>query len=114
MNKSLKYFDEFPSAVTICDLNGKFIYMNKKSEQVFEKYGGSSLIGKNIFDFHNENSKAKITELFSSGTPNSYTILKNGIKKLIHQSPWYENGIMAGLIEISIEIPTEMPHFIRN
>lgn len=114
MNQSLKYFDEFPSAVTICNLEGKFIYMNKKSEQVFEKYGGSSIIGKNIYDFHNENSKAIIQELFKNGGTNSYTISKNGIKKLIHQSPWYEKGKIAGLIEISIEIPINLPHFIRE
>lgn len=114
MSQSLKYFDEFPSAVTICDIDGKFIYMNKKSEQVFEKYGGKSIIGKNIYDFHNENSKAIIQELFKNGGTNSYTISKNGIKKLIHQSPWYENGKIAGLIEISIEIPINLPHFIRE
>ena len=114
MKRTLKYFDEFPSAVTVCDINGIFIYMNKKSEQVFEKYGGNSIIGKNIFDFHNENSKAIIQKLFKTGATNSYTISKNGIKKLIHQSPWYNNGVIAGLIEISIEIPINLPHFIRE
>ena len=45
--------------------------------------------------------------------PNVYTIEKNGIKKLIYQSPWFENGEMKGLVELSLEIPFEMPHFIR-
>lgn len=114
MSTTLKYFDEFPSAVTICDLDGIFIYMNKKSEQVFESYGGSSILGKNIYDFHNENSKSKIKQLLSSGISNSYTISKKGIKKLIHQSPWYKDGKIAGLIEISIEIPINLPHYIRE
>ena len=50
----------------------------------------------------------------ATGIPNSYTIEKKGIKKLIHQSPWFEDGKPAGLIEISIEIPFELPHFIRD
>ena len=45
--------------------------------------------------------------------PNVYTIEKNGIKKLIYQSPWFEKGVMKGLVELSLEIPFDMPHFIR-
>jgi hypothetical protein len=45
--------------------------------------------------------------------PNVYTIEKNGIKKLIYQSPWFEKGEMKGLVELSLEIPFNMPHFIR-
>jgi len=45
---------------------------------------------------------------------NVYTIEKAGIKKMIYQTPWYQNGKVAGLVEISIEIPFDMPHFIRS
>ena len=31
---------------------------------------------------------------------NIYTIEKNGVKKLIYQSPWYHNGEYAGFIEL--------------
>jgi len=33
---------------------------------------------------------------------------------LIYQSPWYQNGEFAGLVEISLEIPEQMPHFVRG
>ena len=37
------------------------------------------------------------------------------VKKLIYQTPWYkEDGTFGGLIEYSIEIPFEMPHFVRQ
>ena len=39
---------------------------------------------------------------------------KNGVKKLIYQTPWYENGEFMGLVEFSLEIPFEMPHYIRK
>ena len=41
-------------------------------------------------------------------------IEKNGVKKIIYQSPWYKEGEYAGFVELSLEIPLEMPHFIRS
>jgi hypothetical protein len=46
--------------------------------------------------------------------PNCYTIEKEGIKKLIYQAPWYESGNLAGVVELSMEIPFVMDHFIRK
>jgi DUF438 domain-containing protein len=110
LDKSL--LSELPFAVTVCDTEGTIIYMNKKSQATFA--GAETLIGKSLFDCHNENSCRIIREIMATGIPNSYTIEKRGIKKLIHQTPWYENGKPAGLVEISIEIPFEMSHFKRD
>ncbi len=44
----------------------------------------------------------------------SDAIGKNGVKKLIYQTPWIENGEFRGLVELSLEIPFEMPHFVRK
>jgi hypothetical protein len=44
---------------------------------------------------------------------NVYTIEKRGVKKLIYQVPWTRDGIYAGFVELSLEIPFEMPHFVR-
>ena len=43
-----------------------------------------------------------------------YTIEKNGVRKMIYQTPWRVDGVVGGLAEISMEIPAEMPHHIRN
>jgi hypothetical protein len=45
---------------------------------------------------------------------NVYTIEKKGVRKLIHQSPWYESGVCRGFVELSLEIPAEIPHFLRQ
>ncbi len=108
-----KYWDEYPSAVTVSDHNGTIIYMNKKAADTFKKWGGLELIGKSLYDYHNENSTKIIREILTSGKPNTYTIDKSGKKKLVHQSPWFLNGKVAGLTEISIELPDEMNHIIR-
>lgn len=105
---------EFNSAITVCDTDGKIIYMNDKAASTFAGDGGYDLIGKNIFDCHSEQSTKTIKELIRDNKTNSYTIEKNGVKKLIYQSPWYEDGSPKGLVEISIEIPFEMPHHIRS
>lgn len=104
---------EFPIAITICDLEGKIVDMNNRSAEVFKDDGGYNLIGQNLFDCHSENSVEIIKDLLANNRTNIYTIEKNGVKKLIYQSPWYENGDIKGLVELSIEIPFEMQHHKR-
>src|SRR5512136_3022603 len=105
---------EFPGAVTVCDPDGIIIEMNDKAANVFEEDGGRLLLGKNVLDCHPEPARSELIGLMQAQKRNIYTIEKNGIKKLIYQSPWYHEGQYAGFIEISIEIPFEMPHFIRS
>jgi len=45
---------------------------------------------------------------------NTYTVEKRGIKKLIYQTPWFVDGKINGLVELSMEIPVEMAHFKRD
>ncbi len=109
-----EWMKEFPTAITVCDKNGIILEMNDKAAFSFEKDGSYNLIGKNLFDCHNENSHNKIEELLRDKKVNVYTIEKNGKHKLIYQAPWFENGELKGLVEFSMEIPAELPHFIRS
>jgi hypothetical protein len=52
--------------------------------------------------------------MLAEPTPNSYTIEKKGIHKMIYQSPWIENGEFRGVVELSFEIPEQLPHHIRK
>ena len=81
------------------------------AKETFAKHG--DLIGKSLIPCHNENSRAIIAKLLETGGTNSYTIQKNGQKKMIYQTAWKEDGVVAGLVEISMVIPEEMPHYIR-
>lgn len=111
MNNWIK---EFTGAVTLCDDKGIIIYMNDKAINTFEKEGGSKLIGSDILDCHPEPSKTTLKKLMREKSVNAYTVEKNGLKKLIYQSPVYDNGIYSGFIELSLEIPSELPNFIRK
>lgn len=108
------WIDEFIGAITITDFDGKIVYLNKKAEEVFAGEGGQELIGKNIFDCHRPESRAKIREILETGKPNVYTIEKKGHRKIIFQSCWTKDGEKMGLIELSLEIPDEIPHFVRG
>ncbi|HEX7411561.1 MAG TPA: diguanylate cyclase [Bacteroidales bacterium] len=105
---------ELPFAITVCDKDGKIIVMNDKSIKTFEKYGGQKLIGQSLFGCHPGESGVKLASLLSSGEVNCYTIEKAGIHKMIYQSPWFENGSYMGFVELSLQIPSEVPHFVRS
>lgn len=109
----MDYFQEVPFAITICDKEGKIIEMNEKSVNTFVK-DGKSIIGNSLFDCHPEPVKQILLNLMENPRVNCYTIEKKGIKKLIYQSPWYKDNEFAGYIELSMEIPFEMKHFIRK
>ena len=105
---------EFAGAVSVCDTEGRILEMNDRAALTFEKDGGAKLIGANVLDCHPEPSRSKLKAMLASGRTNVYTIEKKGNKKFIYQSPWYDHGQYAGFVEISIEIPSDMPHFIRD
>lgn len=102
---------EMNCAVTVCDKEGVIIYMNDKAKETFSSHG--DLIGKSLIPCHNKHSRAIIADLLATGGTNVYTIQKNGVKKMIYQTAWKENSIVAGLVEISMVIPEDMPHHIR-
>lgn len=104
---------EYPGAITVCDPAGIILYMNDKAQTVFSG-GGKSLVGQNVLVCHPEPARSKLAAMLESGKSNTYTIEKNGIKKLIHQTPWYQEGTYSGFVELSIEIPHELPHFVRT
>jgi len=108
------WVDEFPGAITVCDDRGIILAMNAKAAQVFEEDGGRSLIGTSVLDCHPEPARSRVAALLESHQSNVYTIEKKGVKKLIYQAPWLIQGRFAGLVELSLEIPFEMPHFIRD
>ncbi len=104
----------FAGAITVCDPDGTILEMNDKAVRTFQEQGGAALIGTNMLDCHPEPARTKTRELLDSRRTNVYTIEKRGQKKLIYQAPWYQDGQYRGFIELSLELPADMPHFIRE
>jgi transcriptional regulator with PAS, ATPase and Fis domain len=105
---------EFPGAVTVSDTEGRIVEMNRRSRETFAADGADKLLGTNVLDCHPEPSRTKLAGLMSERRTNVYTIQKNGRKKLIYQAPWSRDGVYAGFVEISLEIPMDLPHFDRD
>lgn len=105
---------EFPGDITVCDPRGIILEMNDKAARTFEVEGGRKLIGSNLLDCHPEPARSKLEHIMVARQTNVYTIEKNSLKELIYQTPWYKNGEYAGFLELSLELPFDMPHFLRT
>lgn len=109
--KDFQWAEEMNCAVTVCDREGVILYMNAKARSTFASHG--DLIGHNLMPCHSPASQQKIQHMLATGESNAYTITKNGQRKMIYQTPWRRDGEVTGLVEISMVIPEEMPHYQR-
>ncbi|MBM3294896.1 MAG: diguanylate cyclase [Candidatus Aminicenantes bacterium] len=100
--------------MTVADEEGTIVAMNDRAMKVFAADGGKALLGTNVLDCHPEPSRTKLRGLMAERRANVYTIEKNGVKKLIYQAPWTVGGTYRGFVELSLEIPFELPHFVRK
>lgn len=105
----IDFFKTIGGSITVSDTNGNVLYMNDKAVEVF-----GNMVGKNMMGCHNKNSQQIIENLIAQKGTNAYTIEKAGVKKIIYQTPWFKDGLVAGLVEFSFIIPFEMPHHIRT
>ena len=51
------------SAVVICDLEHKILYMNPAACERYSRYGGEALLGRNLLDCHNKQSQEMINRV---------------------------------------------------
>jgi hypothetical protein len=109
-----EWVKEFPGSITVCDRDGVILEMNDRSVATFAGDGGRALIGTDVLGCHPEPSRTQLEGMLREGRTNVYTIEKSGVKKLIFQSPWYRDGAYAGFVELSLEIPFALEHFVRK
>ena len=108
-----EWAEDLDGAITVCDTEGTILFMNKRSRETFNKEG-QSMVGKNLMPCHSARSQGIIAQMLASGESHCYTILKNGRRKLIFQTPWKEDGEVKGLVEFSFVLPDNMPHYDRD
>ncbi len=97
--------DDVDFPVTICDKNGIIVGMNNKSIEFFVDDGGANLMGKSLVDCHPEPSRTKLLDLLANPRANTYISQSSMGKLFVHETPWYENGIYMGLVEILVSLP---------
>ena len=106
--------DALGVAITVCDRDATVVAMNERSKATFAKDGGGALVGRSLFGCHGGASAELIRALIAENRTNAYTIEKDGVRKLIYQTPWYRDGAVAGLVELSLPLPEAMPHYVRS
>jgi transcriptional regulator with PAS, ATPase and Fis domain len=104
----------FAGSITVCDPEGIILEMNDKAIETFKEQGGKKLIGTNLLDCHPEPARTKLKSLMEAQKANVYTVEKNGKRKFIYQTPWYHDEHYGGFVELILEIPEKMPHFVRK
>ncbi len=107
------YFEGADVAVTICAKDGTIMDMNGKSRKTFLKPGQDEIIGKNVLDCHPEPARSMLADMLENPRTNVYTVEKEGLKKLIFQTPWFDGGEYAGFMELSMVLPENMPNRVR-
>ena len=105
---------EFRGAITVCDLDGMILEMNEAAIRSNAADGGAKLIGTNLLACHPEPSLSKLKAFMAQREPNVYTIEKKGVKKFVYQTYWHVDGTCRGFMEVVLEIPFQMPHFVRE
>jgi len=107
------YFEGADVAVTICGKDGTILDMNGKSRKTFLK-PGQELIGQNVLDCHPEPARTMLSDMLAHPRTNVYTVEKEGVRKLIFQTPWYDGEEYAGFMELSMVLPEVMPNRVRK
>lgn len=110
----MDWIHHFPHAITVADREGIVVAMNKAAQETFAAQGGEKVIGTSLYLYHKPQSIEKIKHMLATGENNVYTISKAGQKKLIIQQPYLVDGEVAGIVEISLKIPAEIPHYDRG
>jgi hypothetical protein len=105
--------EEFPGNIAVCDTRGSLLAINQKEASFFQEQGGKALVGTSISACHNPHSNRIIARMMETRQTSIYTVEENGRHELIIQAPWYQDGEFAGLVEIAIEAPENIPHIIR-
>lgn len=113
-NDDHAWIDELGAAVTVTDADGTIVAMNRRACETFAADGGALLIGRSVFACHPERAKDAVRALYQHQRPNHYTIHKKGQWKIVHQMPWYRDGVFAGVVEFTVPIPETLPHFDRG
>lgn len=96
--------------ITVCDAEGIILSMNDMAAVIFEKSGGRNLIGKSMMGCHPPKAQEKIRELLQTRKPYCYTVEQRGVKTLLYQTPWKENGKFMGFVEFILVLPDVVPH----
>ena len=104
-----KMFDSVEVAIVASDPDFNIIYMNKRAKKLYKDQNyEEDLVGTNLIECHKQETMEKIKELFevfrNKEKQLSYYIgdIPWG-KETVVQVPFYNDGVLAGVVEFHFE-----------
>jgi len=111
---SSEWVATYPAEIMVCNTTGTILEMSDVAIQIYEKEGGAELIGKNVFDHHQEPAKNNLMAVANQRRHVIYTTEKGGLKKLVSIAPWYREGEYAGFALIVLDLPENTPNINKD
>jgi len=109
-----EWVSTYPAEIMVCDQDGIILEMSDVSIQIYRKEGGAKLIGRNVFDHHQEPSKTQMMNVVKQKRYVMYTTERKGLKKLVSIAPWYRSGEYAGFALIVLDLPATIPNIVKD
>jgi PAS domain-containing protein len=98
------------AAVVICNLQHEIIYMNGAAVQNYEKWGGDKLLGANLLDCHNPDSREKIQRVVDWFAQDE----SHNLVHTFHNETQNKDGYMVALRDAGKLIGYYEKHEYRN
>ena len=104
----------FPAEIIVCDREGTILEMNETAIKLYESAGGAALIGRNLYDHHEEPSRSQVRTIINQRGTILYTTTKGGLKKLVCIAPWYQAEDYAGFSLMVLDLPAILPDINKD
>ncbi|NTW08125.1 MAG: diguanylate cyclase [Anaerolineaceae bacterium] len=109
-----EWVQTYPAEIMVCDAAGTILEMSNVAIQIYEKEGGATMIGSNVFEHHDENARKQMLAVVNQRKHVIYTTEKGGLKKLVSIAPWLRGGEYAGFALIVLDLPESIPNINKD
>jgi hypothetical protein len=109
-----EWWHSFPAEIIVCDEEGIILGMSDTAVEFYKNDGGAALIGRNVFDHHNEPERSQVQAIVARRKTTIYTTSKGGHKKLVCIAPWLSNGSYAGFSLLVIDLPDRISNIDKG
>lgn len=109
-----EWIQTYPAEIMVCDAAGTILEMSDAAIQIYEKEGGTAMIGRNVFEHHNENARKQMMAVVNQRKHVIYTTEKGGLKKLVSIAPWFQEREYAGFALIVLDLPELIPNINKD
>ncbi len=114
VNTMREWAHSFPAEIIVCEPDGMILEMNQKAIDLYQKEGGAALVGKNVFDHHQEPSRTIVKRLVSQRETSIYTTENGGEKKLVCIAPWFIEAKYSGFVLMVLDLPAQIHKIIKD